>query len=124
MVLAFITAEVASARFGALYQNCFDQLKPYGFDRELLVDVADIHSSQQNTIRKQILKAIRGYGADQLLFRGFPSDVLWRRVGLEPADLNTVKYANYPTWVTLSGGTRIVADGAKSIDSLAAQTKT
>jgi hypothetical protein len=31
-----------------------------------------------------------------------------------------VKYANHSTWVSLSGGTRIVADGAKNVDFLAA----
>jgi hypothetical protein len=52
------------------------------------------------------------------LFRGFPAAAQWRRVGLEAADWNNVKYANHPTWVSLSGGTRIVADGARNIDSV------
>jgi hypothetical protein len=120
MVLAFLRGEIKSPRFGALYKPCFDHLHPFGFSPQNLVENADLRSPRDNAQRIQILKAVRGYRANQWLFTGFPNDVFWRRVVLEPADLNTVKYANYPTWVTLSGGTRIVADGAKSIDSVAA----
>jgi len=115
MVLAFIKAEVDSVRFGALYQNCFDQLKPYGFDRGALVDGADIHSAQQNAVRKEILKAIRGYGANQFLFIRFPTNVTWRRLALEQMDLCKLKYANCPPWVELSNNTRLVTEGAKNL---------
>jgi hypothetical protein len=54
-----------------------------------------------------------------LSFSVVPNNVQWRRVRLDAADWKTVKYANYPTWVNLSGGTRIVADGAKNIDAIA-----
>src|SRR6266436_4649619 len=88
MILAFLQAEVDSARFGSLYQNCFDQLKQIGFNRQLLVDTPNLQSGQQNVIRMEILKAVRGYGANQLLYRCFPSDVTWRRVALEQIDLS------------------------------------
>lgn len=120
MVLAFLRGEIESPRFGALYKQCFDQLRPLGFNPQNLVENADIGSPRDNAQRIQVLEAVRGYRANQFLFSGFPSDVVWRRVGIEPTDWNMVKYANHSTWVTLSGGTRIVADGAKNIDFLAA----
>src|SRR5713226_6369189 len=120
MVLAFLRGEIESPRFGALYKQCFDQLRPFGFNPQKLVENADLRSPRDNAQRIEILKAVRRYRANQALFTGFPNDVMWRRVWLEPDDWNTVKYANYPTWVTLSGGTRIVVDGAENIDSLVA----
>lgn len=120
MVLAFLRGEIESPRFGARYKQCFDQLRPSGFNPQNLVENADLRSQQDNAQRIELLKAVRGYRANQALFTGFPNDVHWRRVGLEPADWNTVQYANHSTWVTLSGGSRIVADGAKNIDFLAA----
>jgi hypothetical protein len=117
MVLAFIRAELDSARFGAHYQSCFAQLKERGVDRQMLVDAPSLLSAQQNAIRKEILKAVRGYGAGQFLFAGFPIDVTWRRVALGQADLPKLKYAKCPPWVELSGGTRFVIEGAKHIGS-------
>jgi hypothetical protein len=116
MVLAFLQAEIDSSRFGPTYKGI---LSNSGINRESLIDRADLNSTKDNWTRKELLKVVRGYGNDSLLFRGFPNNVQWRRVGLEPGDWDIVKYANYPTWVTLSGGTRIVADGARNIDSVA-----
>lgn len=115
MILAFLQAEVDSARFGSLYQNCFDQLKQTGFNRQLLVDTPDLQSGQQNAVRKEILKAVRGYGTGQFLFQGFPWDVTWRRIAMEQTDLPKLKYANCPPWIDLSRRTRFVIEGAKNI---------
>jgi hypothetical protein len=115
MVLAFLQAEIDSTRFGSTYAAI---LANFGIDRRLLIDRAELNSAQDNWARKELLKLVRGYRNDSLLFRGFPAAAQWRRVGLEAADWNNVKYANHPTWVSLSGGTRIVADGARNIDSV------
>jgi hypothetical protein len=115
MVLAFLRAEVDSARFGALYQSCFDQLGKFGFDRQALVDSPNLQSAEQNAIRKAILKAVRGYTAGQLLFTGFPVDVTWRRISMEHADLSKLKYANCPPWIELSKDTRFVVEGARNV---------
>jgi hypothetical protein len=77
-----------------------------------------LHSDQQNAIRKKILRLARGYGAGQLLFQGFPADTVWRRISLEQTDLARLRYANWPNWVTFSGGTRLVPDGAANINSI------
>jgi hypothetical protein len=120
MVLAFLRAEVDSPQFGQFYKHCLDQLQALGITRKALLDSADLDSSRDNAQRMAVLKAVRGYGGNTLLFTRFPNDVRWCRLGLEPADWIRVKYANHSTWVDLSGGTRIVADGAKNIDSVVA----
>jgi hypothetical protein len=118
MVLAFLKAEVDSARFKAYYEGHFVQLENLGFNRQALVYSPDLKSAEQNAIRKEVLKVVRGYTAGQFLFIGFPADVTWRRIALEPTDLAKLKYANYPAWVKLSGGTRRVVDGAANLDSI------
>lgn len=117
MVLAFLQAEIDSTRFGPTYAAV---LANSGINRRLLIDRGNLNSLQDNWTRKELLKLVRGYGNDSLLFRGFPNNVQWRRVALEHQDWDTVKYANHATWVSLSGGTRIVADGARNIDTIAA----
>jgi hypothetical protein len=121
MVLAFLRAEIDSPRFGSKYRRCLDQLRPLGVTRSALLDDADLSDPVGNAQRIELLKAVRGFHANAWLFEGFPRDVSWRLVALEPADWVRVKYANYPTWVTLSGGTRLVTDGARNIDSVAAE---
>jgi hypothetical protein len=115
MILAFLRAEIDSSRFGTAYAQILSNSR---IDRQWLIDRADLNSDGENRARKELLGLVRGFGNDSFLFRGFPPGVQWRRVGLEPTDWNKVKYANYPTWVSLSGGTRVVADGAKNIDSV------
>jgi hypothetical protein len=57
----------------------------------------------------------RGY-PNEALFAGFPTDVVWRRVMLEPNDFDSLRYANdtrgNQLLMRLSGGTRRVRDGA------------
>ncbi len=115
MVVAFLRADVDSVRLGGDYQQCFDQIKSFGFDGQHLIDSPDLKSVEENTVRKEILKGFRGYGKGELLFRGFPADVVWRRVALEQPDLLKLKYANFRPWVELSRGTRVVSEGAKNI---------
>jgi hypothetical protein len=116
MVVAFLKAEVDSARFKAYYEGHFAQLANLGFDRQTLVYSPDPQSAEQNAIRKEILKVVRGYTDGQFLFIGFPVDVNWRRIALESTDLPKLRYANYPAWLKLSGGTRRVIDGAANIN--------
>ncbi len=61
---------------------------------------------------------MRGFGVGTYLFQGFPSDAEWRRVALTRDDVGGLLYANYPTWVTLSGGSRLVRDGAANVESI------
>jgi len=117
MVLAFLKAEIDSPRFGSYYGAILTQ---WGLDRTLLIDRADLGNMKDNQIRTELLKAVRGYTAGQYLFAGFPPNVQWRRTDLEPTELKRLKYANFPTWVTLSSGSRLVSEGAKNIDTIQA----
>ena len=98
VIKAFLAAEATSPRFG----------------KELA------RLRRGNMSDKELLAIWRGY-PDQLLFNGFPHDVRWVRVMLEEVDFNRLKYINDADsdnyWVTLSGGTRLVKDGAAMVRS-------
>jgi hypothetical protein len=116
MVLAFLRAEVDSSRFGGRYPSHFAHFGHFGFDRRVLIDTADLRSDQQNAIRWWILAAERGYGIGFDVFTGFPYDVGWRRVALQPTDFRRLRYMKHDNWIKLSGGTRRVLDGAANIN--------
>lgn len=115
MVLAFLQAEIDSARFGPIYQGILTRLR---LNRTPLIDQANLANAKDNHIRTELLKAVRGYKANQYLFKGFPSNVQWRRVELELVELTRLKFANFSTWITLSGGSRSVVDGAKNVERI------
>lgn len=108
MVLAFVRAEFDSPRFGPMIRFVLA-----GDAR--LVNEPDLADLAENVIRRQALVAVRGYGRDDMLFRGFPSEVEWSRLAFTVSEVGELLYANYPTWVKLSGGSRRVRDGAANI---------
>ncbi|MCJ7645707.1 hypothetical protein MUO65_02200 [bacterium] len=112
MVLAFLQAEIDSPRFGIIYQNL---LKSSNLDRVAIIDNPDLTNQLHNDLRLALLSTVRGYKANTFLFCGFPGDVMWRRVKLFPNDYKSLIYANHETWVTLSGGSRLVIDGPHNI---------
>jgi hypothetical protein len=111
MVLAFLQAEVYSPRFRS------GAIQALGGDRSLVYS-ARLDDPSQNRRRKAALAAWRGFGAGTFLFQGFPSDVEWRRVALLRDEVGSLQYANYPTWVTLSAGSRLVRDGAANVERI------
>jgi len=111
VVLAFLRAEIDSSRYHGHYIRCLALL---GLERTL-IDDPDLSDQLANAARKQLLQGIRGYAADTALFSGFPNDVRWRRVVLEPGDFEAMRYANHPTWTDLSRGTRLVSVGARNL---------
>jgi hypothetical protein len=112
VVLAFLQAEIDSARFGSSYASI---LANSGLSRHLLIDQPDRASPRDNSSRAELLKRVRGYGCGQLLFAGLPTDVAWRRVSMEQKDFSKLRYAKCPPWIELSGGTRLVTEGAKNV---------
>lgn len=112
MVIAFLQGEIDSPRFRDTYQYF---LRSFGFDRSVIIDNPDLNNQHQNKDRLTLLWEVRGYKANTFLFQGFPSDVIWRRVKVYSSDYKFLTYANHETWLTLSGGSRLVIDGARNI---------
>lgn len=107
MTLAFLRGQIDSPRWGRHYLTF---LHRHGLDRAALIDCADLSDAEQN--RQRALLAARASG---FLFRGFPSDVTWTRGTFAPAHFDRLKYMKCEPWLTLSGGTRSVIDGAANL---------
>jgi len=109
MVLAFLRAEADGPR----HRDAFAAL-----DRRL-VEQPDRTDAAQNAARFDVLAAYRGDMRTGTGYLGpLPSDVRWQRWALTPDELGGVRYANYLTWIKLSGGTRRIRDGAANVDRL------
>jgi hypothetical protein len=113
VVIAFLRAEIDSSRYEHFVKRGLSQL---GVDRSL-IDEPNLADAAQNLGRKRLLAFYRGY-PNRFLFRGFPLDATWRRVGLELRDLETMRYINDAGsdrhWINLTDGTRLVGDGARN----------
>lgn len=119
MILAFLQAELQSPRFQSYYPMV------QGYDRERLVFVEPrLDDPVENDLRKQLLAAVRGFGASTLLFPGFPTEVRWLRVAYTVEEVGAMKYANWPTWNTLTGGSRLVRDGAANVATVSTDEDT
>ncbi len=67
--------------------------------------------------RKAVLGAVRGYGCNDALFRGFPPDTTWRRVRIESSDFRRLKcISKDERWSDLTRGTRLIRDAARNLD--------
>jgi hypothetical protein len=109
MVLAFLRAEANSTRWGNAFAN---------LDRRL-VDQPDVNNPVENQARIDALAGHRGNITTRTgFFRGLPLDTSWQRWALTPVELGDVLYANYVTWIKLSGGTRRIRDGAANVQRL------
>lgn len=114
MVLAFLQAEARSPRFSSIQ---VDDLDPQ------LLFRPNLGSIGENLLRAQALAKSRGYGKTtfkgsykgKYLFKNFPKDVIWERQELPLTKLKKVLYLNHPQWKTVSGGSRLLEDGAKNI---------
>jgi hypothetical protein len=113
IVLAFLQGEVDSPAWIGRYTSA---LALVGADRAQIIDRGDITDAQQNADRRSVLAAVRGYGQDKYLFKGFPVDTDWRLVTATPAEVMRFKFINQATWIRLSAGTRLVADGVQNLD--------
>jgi hypothetical protein len=110
MVATFLAAEVTSNRYGARIREILTRLgQPLS-----IADQPDTRDETANTVRRQVLAAYRDYPSGDV-FTGMPADVTWQHAALTPAELATVQYIDYPYWTDFSGGTRLAADGARSL---------
>jgi len=108
MVLAFLQAEVDSPRFGNLARTAVRDMN--------LVTNPHLDEPRENARRRTALQRYRGFGSNDLLFRGFPAvEATWERVRLTRDDLGGLLYAKAGEWVLLSRGSRLIADGAEHV---------
>lgn len=110
MVLAFVRAEAFSARFGATFRRAMGGKQA--------VYNPDLSDADANALRRQALAAVRGYGQNAYLFRGWPEDVNWKLVAVTVEELGEFLYANHPTWTTLTHDSRLVRDGAANVETV------
>ena len=111
MVLSFLRREINSPRWGPHYIAVLSRMRS---DRLSLIDNADLNDADANRIRARVLGPVRGYGHNELLFRGFPTDTTWRRVQLDPPDFHKLNYLNCSPFPELTDGTRAIEVGARN----------
>jgi hypothetical protein len=108
MVLAFLQAEVDSPRFSRSARKAVGDMN--------LVSNPRLDEPHENARRRTALQRYRGFGSNDWLFRGFPTEAAsWERVRLTRDDLGGLLYTRAPEWVLLSRGSRLVADGAEHV---------
>ena len=114
MVLAFLRAEIDSARFSGKYKK---YLSLFNRDRSL-IEKANLKDQEENEARLKLLNKTRGYTSRKWLFKNFPRDVQWYRVNFVGYESRKIKFAHYKDWTKLTKGTRFAFDGAQNIDTL------
>jgi hypothetical protein len=110
VVLAFLRADMGSPHVRQDYVQASDHL---GHDETWfshLVDDANLEDGKTNSDRRELLMT-----AHSGIFKGFPEDVRWEHVELEPFELKEVRYLRYNPWCSWTNGSLLVADGAKRI---------
>jgi hypothetical protein len=114
MIAAFVKGEFDSNRFGPDYRALLASTK---YDRSI-IDTPDVTNVDENRVRHAMLQRIRGY-PKHVLFKDFPSaGVSWHSIEFENDEVGELWYANWPTWIKLSSGTRRIADGAANVDTV------
>jgi hypothetical protein len=111
MVTAFLQAEISSPEYSKYIQP---NLERNGLSRDF-IDSPDLKNEFHNHFRRTLLQ-YRGFGMNTGLFKGFPSDVRWRFVEIEPQDHQVLFYAKDDSWIRISEGTRSVQRAAGRID--------
>ena len=111
MVALFLATEYPATR---THQKMLAVLQREGLSPGI-IEQPDLHDAQENTCRRTILGAYRGYGQNTDYFQDFPFPVQWERAMLSRQELEQVRYIDYDYWVELSKGSRLPRDGARAI---------
>lgn len=112
VVLAFLRAEIDAPRYR---DHHLQYLQRTARSRLSLIDMADLSNEFDNHARAISLASTRGYGLNDLLFRGYPNDVVWHRFEVQLSELSQFLYANYHTLSEVAGATRLVSEAAKRV---------
>jgi hypothetical protein len=113
MIRAFVEAEVESPLYGSAYARAA---------REFGGDAAALFDPNSERLRAKVLRAVRGYPGSAL-FTGFPPRVGWKLATVSVGELGEFLYLREHGWVALSGGTRLVRDGAGNVETALGATK-
>lgn len=111
MILAFVRGEADAHRWAAHYRAA--GLVAEDFSRK-----ADLDDDGQNERRRSALAHVRGYGRNEWLFRGLPSNVTWYRGNVTVGELANFQHLNYPAFIQLTEGSRLVGDGCRNAQLL------
>lgn len=113
MILAFLSAELESQRFG---EDIKETLKKLGAGEELILN-RDLSCPEENRLRREVLGKWRGYGRNDGMFERFPNILRWDYALLEEEDIDKIRYINYSYWNELSQNTGLAREAAKTIES-------
>lgn len=110
MIIEFLKSEICSRRF---CERLINTLKRLGIDKEIITN-ANLESSHENELRKNIMKEFRGYPGEDI-FKNFPNIDKWTFVEFNTEDLEKIYYVDYDYWNELSNGTSKPSVAAKNI---------
>jgi hypothetical protein len=111
MILAFIQGEADAPSSAHRYKGS-------GLHPEDASPNADAKDAEQNQRRRDALAHGRGYGRNRRLFRGLPSNMTWYRGVVAVEELATFQHLNYPTFIQLTNGSRLVRDGGRNAETI------
>ena len=109
MVAEFLRAEINSRRFG--HVKGYVTIVGLSLDQ---VERPNLTDPSENQRRAAALSLFRGWPTGGL-FADWPLEAAWRVVALDREDLSRLYYAGTPEWRDLSGGSFLVADGARRL---------
>lgn len=109
MVAAFLKAEVDSPRWKAGIQDACNSMNIM----RTIIDEPDLNDINENDCRAKLLHP-RGYPQKQAIFYGFPNNVQWVKVLLNPTDFRMIRVLNAQPWIDFTGGSRIAWDAAQN----------
>jgi hypothetical protein len=89
-------------------------LNTLGFDPSLLL-TPNLNDANENANRREVLKHLNGLDTDDNLLSGFPTQIHWECVALDPNELESILYIDWDYWLKLSGGSRRPADAVSAI---------
>lgn len=115
VILAWLQAEIESAGFQQYLIG--DPPNPANLSLALkLARSPNLHDSEQNRMRRQIIASIHGFGMGVGQFQGLANDIKWRRFKLTTGEVGEMLYASRSgAWTILAPVSRKVAEGATNV---------
>jgi hypothetical protein len=111
VVATFLRAELDSPRYG---ERIRELLSDAGSDEAVLL-APELDDVEANARRAELLERHRAWLSREGLFDGFPEQVEWSLVGLDPEEVLGILYIDWDWWLRVSGGTRRPVDAAARI---------